>query len=364
MIIERRFHAVGQGAFYSEVHFYHYEPNNQIFTVVYDCGSMTDSKLIPKRIKEDFNQPNVSEKDKLAVDILFISHFHEDHINGCKYLAPSLVIIPDMDEDDILLTQIQSLVDDEPFNADSARHPEHLFPEAKIVRVRKDYAEGEGERPSEPIDLDRVRNMGSIPSGALLQSRIRGEKYWGYLPFNFDNKSKQFIAAIAEKFGEDLPTFRANLPRYLKDAIKKKQLKSIYSKLHGKINESSMILVSAPLFEYSLLYNEDFGCIYTGDLTITPQIARALKRRMRAYPQMTHHIKTFQIPHHGSDHSFSNRLLYLFDHWYRDCVISVGEKNQFHHPSLTLLNKLIQFEKQVHLVTEDRSTRFLEWNFY
>ena len=67
----RTFHAIGQGAFYTEK----FENG---FTIVYDCGGQ-NKKFIVNKIQEVFQK---NEK----IDILFISHFHNDHINGVDFL--------------------------------------------------------------------------------------------------------------------------------------------------------------------------------------------------------------------------------------------------------------------------------------
>lgn len=89
--VTRKIHNVGQGAFYTESFDCH---RGKTFNVVYDCGSCWDGRA--KRIdyynKKNLSHPFLGIIDKYLtdvqkqVDILFISHFHHDHINGVKYL--------------------------------------------------------------------------------------------------------------------------------------------------------------------------------------------------------------------------------------------------------------------------------------
>jgi len=72
----REFNNVGQGAFYTEK--FYDDSNKLIYTMVYDCGSYGNRALIEKSIKENLKDKNI--------DLLCISHFHEDHINGLEYL--------------------------------------------------------------------------------------------------------------------------------------------------------------------------------------------------------------------------------------------------------------------------------------
>ena len=77
MKLIRDFVPVGQGLFCIET----YEIGNNSVRIVYDCGTITNknNNLIGKRINQYLN--NVSGKD-MAIDAVFVSHFHEDHING------------------------------------------------------------------------------------------------------------------------------------------------------------------------------------------------------------------------------------------------------------------------------------------
>lgn len=73
-MITRIFHPIGQGAFYSE--------RFGKINIVYDCGcgvKKDSCKIANKVVKQSF-------KPKEVIDILFISHFHEDHINKIKIL--------------------------------------------------------------------------------------------------------------------------------------------------------------------------------------------------------------------------------------------------------------------------------------
>lgn len=74
--MQRRFLPVGQGAFYVEEF-------ADGFTLVYDCGSYGNISLINDAI----------EKSKIRkIDLLVISHFHEDHINGLAYLFKNFTV--------------------------------------------------------------------------------------------------------------------------------------------------------------------------------------------------------------------------------------------------------------------------------
>ena len=81
MIVSRIIHPVDQGAFYTE----RIRTNGKTYNVVYDCGGTTSYKV-------NRNKPILEVEIKTFygknenIDLLFISHFDYDHVNGLKYL--------------------------------------------------------------------------------------------------------------------------------------------------------------------------------------------------------------------------------------------------------------------------------------
>ena len=73
----RTFHPVGQGAFYTE-RFYNEEQGKPVFMAVYDCGSVNVRQL-KKAIDQTFGEDDI-------INLLFVSHFHSDHVNKIEYL--------------------------------------------------------------------------------------------------------------------------------------------------------------------------------------------------------------------------------------------------------------------------------------
>ena len=75
MIMLRSFLPVGQGSFCLE----QFKNGENKINIVYDCGTSTKSFDINKEIRANFDKG----EDILLV---FISHLHEDHVNGLEYL--------------------------------------------------------------------------------------------------------------------------------------------------------------------------------------------------------------------------------------------------------------------------------------
>ena len=105
MEVTRIIHPIGQGAFYTES----IKTNDNLYNVVYDCGS-GNYKYTPKRLKQDiasfYNPDDV-------IDLLFISHFDNDHINGIRELKKRTskirnIVVPLIEENDFWYYQIEN----------------------------------------------------------------------------------------------------------------------------------------------------------------------------------------------------------------------------------------------------------------
>lgn len=106
-MIFRNFLPVGQGAFYLER--FILNDIDKPINVIYDCGSYDyyNKKSVKKVNHQIIRLFNENE----TIDAVFISHFHEDHINGLELLLKHCdvknIFIPLIDNDikEILLIQ-------------------------------------------------------------------------------------------------------------------------------------------------------------------------------------------------------------------------------------------------------------------
>ena len=73
MEVTRIFHPVGQGAFYTESF-------NDQEMVVYDCGGNSSLKM------KEYLDKFLTKSPQQGIEAIFISHLHDDHINGLQYL--------------------------------------------------------------------------------------------------------------------------------------------------------------------------------------------------------------------------------------------------------------------------------------
>lgn len=138
------FHPVGHGLFYSGV-IRNLVGKNQ-FTFVYDCGGY----------KKDFVTSAINDLPE-TIDLLIISHFHEDHINGVSDLKEKheikTVVLPYLNDESKLL-----YIADLPENKDKAALTEFILkPESFFGENTQVFFIKEGEPESKPNREDKPR---------------------------------------------------------------------------------------------------------------------------------------------------------------------------------------------------------------
>lgn len=77
---------VGQGAFYCER--FTDDTTKVVHNIVYDCGACDNSKNETHELSSEIK--GLLKKGD-TIDILFISHFDADHVNGIEQLATSVL---------------------------------------------------------------------------------------------------------------------------------------------------------------------------------------------------------------------------------------------------------------------------------
>ena len=185
MLFKRVLHPVGQGAFFTEQFFD--DQGTAVFNVVYDCGEKSTKKHLHLEID---NTLNLNGKP-LVLDVMFVSHLDEDHINGIEHLVNSgcltkrsVVILP-LHYPLVLKLMLQQFRNaGNGFDADGMYDGLlSLFDsEAKILGVDNNEEElTDAERLDE--GLANIAPYSAVKSMKLLQYR----DLWYYLPFNLNS---------------------------------------------------------------------------------------------------------------------------------------------------------------------------------
>ena len=365
--VKRTFHPVGQGAFFTE-QFYSDDVTTLLYNVVYDCGSKSPGikTQMERSIRNVFH-------DKKKIDVLFLSHFDDDHINFVKtlkdkgYLSGTRIIIPMLAEEEWL--GIEPYVSNYHYILslnDSTQG------RTRVIKVRF-FDEEVGER-RRPIVIDDIEGD-TISSGSLLQPNLPVQDVvWYYAPFNV--QFNELIAEFREKLRNERLDYRRLTDKdYVLGNISK--LKQIYRNL-GKnpsggtaINLNSLLVMSYPkdaekcCFVDSIrmsgyywehwMYHHNWSypgsCLYTGDTSANEAFVwQRIEKIIDQCLGKDSTLALLQIPHHGSKNSYDDKLLTFprffagftnYDPYYRQRIFddNLAMKFAINHKPLILVTR-------------------------
>lgn len=380
MEITRIIHPVGQGGFYSEkLVDGAYEIN-----MIYDCGgnskALMESYLehyFSKSIRLEKKDNNTEEKDNKTIDAVFISHMHDDHVNGLEYLLNNFNIrflfLPQLEKSELLEAFIYNYV----YHKESVgntlisdlygdvNNRFYLNTNTRIIKVSPQDENSDFRLSSEIndskdfnilINEESVDYFFGVEKKPVLQPGAKvyfcGE--WLFIPFHSPIKQK----LIKEK-GEFYEFFKKSLNirdfevdnfKHIVDKLTKKRCKEVYEEYFGtNHNAYSMTLFSGAVPEsikcyitkmeyyrcyscYPFMPHDIPNCLYLGDFETQEDLH--LKGLRTFYNPLWKTITRLQVPHHGSSFNHSSEL------YTGDIVqgyISVGEGNKYYHPDINTL---------------------------
>ncbi|MCH5297688.1 MAG: MBL fold metallo-hydrolase [Ruminococcus sp.] len=250
----RSFFPIGQGAFYLE----QFKTQNQRINVVYDCGSSTPEFDIKKEIRSNFN------KDE-EILIVFISHLHEDHVNGLEYLMDYCnvknIVFPFTYPEDRILMSIEYLCTSKKHDPTDSVYRlidnpsefiRHISPNTNLYAVNSENENSNDNRQDlyNQAEMDRVRilNSGEDVFHRIWDENIKViKKSWEYVPFNFKNDIRKdlFYNALSLNLGVtiDDTNIRQYLAQWSNPKIQKIFLEA-YKEVNKYLNVNSMTLFS------------------------------------------------------------------------------------------------------------------------
>lgn len=335
----REIHPVGQGAFYTETF---NEARYRHIVVAFDCGG---SVAADKALQYPGIQNYLQNK---CVDMLFVSHFHEDHINGIKYLIhnnPNIEIyIPKVSPQRLFLDYVCNLIK---ANGQSNANDFILDLVLPSLISERDTYESDG------ITVHLVNSDTTVRFPELKRRQI-----WEYNLFWKDSDEhveQNLFADICNILGVtgpikyDIQFFRDIISIFIDSNIKNR-VKATFEKYHSEGHNAYSMLVYSHPSDLIHLYDgceQNATCLYTGDSPATQRLIDIVQ---------TNIVDNIQVPHHGSQQNFSDKLFYRG----MTAFISCGEKNKYGHPGKEALNFILKKCDRVHLVTENPKTSFCE----
>lgn len=354
MEVQRVIHPIGQGAFYTES----IRIDDNVYNIVYDCGSGSGKNapaILKREISSFYNENDV-------IDILFVSHFDNDHINGISELRKKVsriknIVVPLVDSDDVWYYRVENQ-DFLPFYNSLNTIADNVF------RVKP---QTDGEEPR-TIDLFELRDYRGddrdVDNGTkfILSRKID----WFYITFNYDRKQRLTdLKAYLIAHGLSEAVFENGwgvLSQHL-DTIKEAYTKIV----KDGANKSSLIVYSGGLSDsYDMCsYNRGYmrkwlereGCLYFGDndlnqLNLLPDLQRRLG-------QLVDRVGTIQVPHHGALKNF-NPLMYKMFGSCEVYFISFGTSNPYGHPSLRVVIDAIRNYIDLYEITQQRDSAYIQ----
>lgn len=311
IVFKRVLHPVGQGAFFTEQFWYEGE-KKPFINVVYDCGSFTNvDKLVEYEIRNTFKKTD-------HIDVLFVSHFDEDHTNELMTLLSQAKI----DKETRVVIPFKYpyllMVMDEDFPSLSKFVMQAFNQGCQLIGVDDSI---DLNRPGDPMDVDRL-NSGDTLGGRQVIRINKGNKIiWYYYPFMLPELDSLQVIFTKKVDGVVDPKNACDILK------KRKELRAIYKTIGKKkggvtkINVNSLLMASFPtkniacdtnIWHFVNLYWTDGPtCFYTGDSnlkgkgydTVTNLVEDALKQYSDE-----NKIGMMQVPHHGSSKCFPEKM--------------------------------------------------------
>lgn len=365
MRVTRIVHPVGQGAFYTEK----IELEYQSYNVVYDCGS-GNYKNVPEVLKREISS-FYSKVD--VIDILFISHFDNDHINGIKELKRRTAVIRNL---------VVPLIEPSDYWFYSIKIPgfQSLYDSLNIIaenvyRVRPYVEDGRGFQLGGSQQIDISENNGGITDvNSATVFKLHFSIDWCYIPFNYDQKVRIDILrkelnllGLSEIVFEEWDEIEKNIDkikRVYKNVVSDGANKTSLIVYSGGLNEKYHCHDFQSCYCYSRFrrflpydYSKE-GCLYFGDNDLNQAaILDDLKYKLNI---VNNRIRTFQLTHHGAKNNFNIRIL-GFNSLRKVFFVSFGCNNKYAHPSMNVVAELLNNDCFLFEVTEKRDSAYIQY---
>ena len=393
MEIIRTFHPIGQGGFYTET--FDDLPNKPM--VVFDCGGSSSENI------RDYIDDFLPINPKTTIEAVFISHLHDDHINGLQHLIDRAnvkkIFLPQFNSNQLFeIIFYNAARGAKGSNSNQlvlsfieSNKSNHSLNEVSIIQIAE--VTGDNNYQNVTHNIQHGVSSQTIASGTSLII----ENKWVYISFNPKSKAPNFDGIKDQAIKETLQSLYNNntylyeqaeaLAQFV-ESCGVEQCKELYKKMFGGIhNGQSMTLFSGlrtpnPNMEISscpfpptchhYLYShwrdwfaefakDNKACIptnflYTGDYEASDKLK--MKELINFYKEMKvwSTICGLQIPHHGSRKNYAKEL------YHKRCyaIASVSSSNRYRHPNIDTLINIFHQECKPLVVTENKKTKLVQ----
>lgn len=303
--------------------------------IVVDGGYSANGTRLKKHLKDYYN---CIQDGKVHVNIVFLSHPDQDHIEGLVKL---------LEDDEVIIDNLVAMI---PWEVMTPK----WFNDGRIT-----------ENSLEKKLEDAFKQLVTLVDTAkkkkvkiILTTRLSNPCEFNGATFRTLGPSLNFYKiciANCEKTPEKAPSVKTMSTGTLTANNDKEepyvpgQIKWDYSETTSPINESSHIM----LFEY-----EGHKILFCGDAG-KEAFRDALKYAEENNIDLTD-IDIIKMPHHGSRKNVTPKLMDEFKHKGCRCYIPCKEGDEGHHPSKRLVNMLL--EKGYSVLTTSGATLHKGWN--
>lgn len=387
--IVRNHYPVGQGFFSSQQILY----GDEKFTCVYDCGSVSEKHdYLLNKYMDDLR------KTTNTIDLLVLSHFDADHINGVKNLVEKFnikkIVIPYLNTFEKLLFLLGKNIP-----LDSRAIQTDLYFLAYLIDIDNegsnflrriegaDVVSSRDETTPVSISFDRDSTQADEYSSPFWEF-----SYFSLAPGNAGKVEKDLIKEFKNRLHKKLRQgVEDNISFIFLDKNRIKTIEDLYStvvcavsrKYPGKLpgsdpfNFSSVILYSGPTqnsqFNKSFVAKESFdydldsseiGWLGTGDARLKQKKNVAeLDAKLEEWRKKL--INTITVPHHGSFYNWSNDFIELFG---RDgsglrCIAGADPKCKKYrrpHPHDSVVGDIVRHNSLFYLVSTESNSLYKE----
>ena len=383
----RTFHPIGQGGFYTER--FNDLPDKPM--VVFDCGGKS------KGFMEKYIDSFLPKDKKVTIEAVFISHLHDDHINGLQHLLDKATVKK------IFLPQFNSnqLFDIIFYNAARGGKNSNQLVLSLIRSTHSSLGGVSIIQVAEAIGDNINQNVYRTIQDGISQTIASGtpmelENGWVYIPFNpksstpnFNNIGDQSIKQkLEDLYKETNICKQAEALAEFVQSQSVKLCKTLYRKMFGGIHngqsmtlfsglrnhDSNIEICSHPFTPtchrsqcphwcdwFAKLAEHNKDCIptnflYTGDYEAGDSAKMKELSSFYTKIEVWKTICGLQIPHHGSRNNYAKEL------YNKRCyaIASAGVDNKFHHPNIDTLINIFNKGCKPFVVTEDKSTIIMQ----